>query len=673
MLSVFIISLLGILVYSSTLFCPFNFDDMPSIMDNFAIKNIHHLYDIWHFWPCRFITYLSFAINYHFHQLDVLGYHLVNIAIHLGSAILVWWLTLLTLATPAMKDNKITRHAEQIALLTALVFVAHPVQTQAVTYIVQRAASLAAFFYLASLCCYAKSRLLFNRLCEEPMATRQSLKEQLKARIYFICSLIFAVFAMFTKENTISLPLIILLYEYSFLKMEKRLNWPYLVPVLLAVFVIPLTVFFTGSGDINAKLKMADMSYTQYFLTQLRVMVTYIRLAFLPYHQNLDYDYPISQSIFELPTLISLVFLGSILYWAKYLFKEYRLLSFSILWFFLTLLPESGLLPLPDVIFEHRLYLPLVGYSLFLVSGAYYLGGSKRLKMIVLILLMGIVTYSFLTYQRNRVWRDNFTLWDDAVRKSPHKARAYGNRGFLFCQQGKYIQGIADLTMAIRLNPNYAKAYCNRGKAYSELGKFTQAITDYNKTIELQPGFALAYNNRGVVDNILGNDEQAVDDFTKSIKLNPYFPGAYDSRGRIYLQKGNLAQAIEDFTKVIALSPSDVEAYSSCGYIYDKQGQFAQALRNLNKAIQINSRYADAFINRGDVYFHQGNLIQAIADYNKVIEINPQCSLAYENLAVVYYQLKEYDKAWGNVHLAQKQGITVNPTLINLLRQVSSA
>ena len=153
--------LLGTLIYSNTFFSSFHFDDIASIVENFAIRHILNLQAIWNFWPTRFITYLSVALNYHFHQLNVLGYHLFNLTVHLGSAILVWWFMLLTFSTPVMKDEKIAKHANLIALFASLVFLTHPIQTQAVTYIIQRATSLATLFYLASLCFYVKSRLHF--------------------------------------------------------------------------------------------------------------------------------------------------------------------------------------------------------------------------------------------------------------------------------------------------------------------------------------------------------------------------------------------------------------------------------------------------------------------------------------------------------------------------------
>ena len=157
-LSIILIACLGIIVYSNTFHCPFHFDDNVYIVDNSSIENIQDPLNIWKFYPCRFVTFFSIALNYHYHGFNVIGYHIFNLAVHLGSAILVWWLTLLTFTTPVMKKERITGHAGLIALFAGLVFVSHPIQTEAVTYIWQRVASLAALFYLASLCLYVKSR-----------------------------------------------------------------------------------------------------------------------------------------------------------------------------------------------------------------------------------------------------------------------------------------------------------------------------------------------------------------------------------------------------------------------------------------------------------------------------------------------------------------------------------
>jgi len=345
MLPVILIALLGTMVYSNTFHCPFNFDDELYIVNNVAIRNIHDLLSIWKSYPCRFVALFSFALNYHFCQLNVFGYHLFNLMVHLASAILVWWLVRLTLSTPVMKGERIAKHVNVIALLTGLVFVAHPIQIEAVTYICQRVASLAAFFYLASLCFYIKSRLVVLN----PDTHSSSQEEASGSGIgYYICALITAIAAMFTKEIAITLPLMILLYEICFFENKKGLNWKQLLPFLTALLIIPLTMLLTRSELVQTiqGVVKEGISPMHYVLTQFRVMVTYIRLIFLPFNQNIDYDYSISKSIFEFHTFSGLIFLTGVLFYAKHLFARYRLVSFSIFWFFLTLLPESSFLPL---------------------------------------------------------------------------------------------------------------------------------------------------------------------------------------------------------------------------------------------------------------------------------------------------------------------------------------
>ncbi len=145
-LAVISLCVLGILVYSNTFHSPFQFDDEHRIIKNVSIRDLGDLETIWSYFPTRFVPYLSLAFNYHFNQLRVPGYHLVNLVIHLISGIAVWWFILLTFSTPAVKGREIARHANHIAFLGSLIFVAHPVQTEAVTYIYQRTASLAALF-----------------------------------------------------------------------------------------------------------------------------------------------------------------------------------------------------------------------------------------------------------------------------------------------------------------------------------------------------------------------------------------------------------------------------------------------------------------------------------------------------------------------------------------------
>ncbi len=535
------IVLLGALIYSNTFYGAFHLDDIPSIVKNPAIKNITNLQAIWSFRPTRFITYLSLALNYDFSRLNVFSYHFVNLIVHLSCAILVWWLTLLSFSTLVLRGEKIAKDAKLIALFTALIFVAHPLQTQAVTYIIQRTTSLATLFYLAALCFYIKFRFL------QPQGARK------EAREFYYGALLMAMLAMFTKEMAVTLPFMILLYERSFLKTKEKINWKYLVPFFLLLAIIPLTLFLTKAVDFTSMSLIAEeptrISFGEYLFTQFRVIVTYLRLLFVPINQNLDYYYPIAKNFFTLPIMASFFLLVAILIAAAKMFSKYRLMAFGIFWFFITLLPESSVIPIKDIIFEHRLYLPLAGFSIFLVSAIYYLCEKRTGKLMVVVMLVIISNYALLTYRRNFIWQDEFTLWNDVVRKSPQKARPYNNRGTIFYRQGNAALAIADFTQAIKIYPNYADAYYNRGTIFGKQGKFTQALADLTRAIAITPNDAEIYNNRGIVYYQQGKFAQAIANYSKAIEINPNFAYAYGNRGVAYYLSKEYAKAWADIHK----------------------------------------------------------------------------------------------------------------------------
>jgi len=645
--SILLILGLGILAYSNTFFSSFHFDDTPYVIENFHIRDIHHLENIWNWWPCRFITFSSLALNYHFNGLDVLGYHLFNISVHLLSAIFLWWFVYLTFSTPILKEEKIARHAPLIALLTGLVFVSHPIQTQAVTFIWQRAASMMTLFYMASLSFYVQSRLLQCHCEKRSSAQRSDEAISLKrlprpkglAMTLYICSLITGVMAMFTKENAITLPFMILLYEFSFFKTKEGFNWKPLVPFLFILLIIPIITLSFEAERLQAKQSFTthNISSLQYLITEFRVIMTYIRLLFLPIHQNLDYDYALSKSFFELSTFLSFIGLAAILFFAKQIFAQYRLVSFSILWFFLTMVPESSIFPFGDVIFEHRLYLPLAGYAMFLVSGAYYLLGRNSIKAMVIALLLIISCNSVLTYQRNALWKDELTLWSDIIKKSPHKARPNNSLGLIYDNMGKSAVALDYYNKAIEIFPSYVDAFNNRGLLYYKQGNFAAALSDYNTAIAIKPNLINVYNNRGMIYAQEGEFNRAIVDFSHCIGLNPHYARAYVNRGIVWARRGNFIQAMSDYNTAIEINPNIPESYNFRAVIYAKQGNIADAMPDLTRAITLNPNYADAYYNR----------------------------------AITYYQLKEYDNAWDDVHQAKRLGLTVNPVFLNLLKKDS--
>ncbi len=522
-----------------------------------------------------------------------------------------------------MKEKEITKHAKSIAFIGSLIFVAHPIQTEAVTYICQRTASLAALFYIASLSLYIKARLSQNQRLSSTIHW-----------FYYVSSMVAALLGMFTKELVATLPLMILLYEFCFLQVKKKLNWKYIVPFLAMLLIIPITMISSKSLNLRMMRKLAegsgDICRGNYLITQFRVLVTYLRLVFIPLNQNVDYDYPISQTLWKAPILASGFLLLFILSVGILLFRRHRLISFCIFWFFLTLSVESSVIPLLNVIFEHRLYLPMVGYSIFFAIILSYFC-QKRVKLRIVIPLVIIISYSVLAYSRNEVWKSELALWDDAVTKSPGKARPYHNRSRAYINLGFPEKAISDCNQALRIKPDYANAYNNRGVAYANMGDYDMAVADLDRALSINPNSAGAYKNRGTVYSDMGDYDRAAADLDRALSIDPNSAGAYYNRGIVYENMGKYDKAISDYNQVLSIDPDCVGAYNNRGVGFLKKGNFVKAISDFNQVLSINPDYANAYNNRGIAYVNMGDYDKAIADFDRALSINPDYTSAYKN------------------------------------------
>ncbi|MDH4230664.1 MAG: hypothetical protein OEW04_01390 [Nitrospirota bacterium] len=371
-LSVLLIAAIAFIIYSNTFDASFHFDDTPSIVENYAI----HRFDIKQIFSgsTRPVLDLTFAVNYYFGKLDVFGYHLVNLLLHIANGVMLYFILMWTMqrneeqrvkgSVQAVMSSAMSQepgaksYYSRIPLYASLIFIAHPVQTQAVTYIVSRSSVLATFFYLLTFVLFIKA-----------IRSRNSMP-------YFACAFVSACLGMGTKQEAATLPVMLMLYDYYFLSDGKLDGLKKYFRFHLAISASLLVVFYLSmsnlqmfvSFDYSKGVSMPQgesITSFQYFLTQLNVIPYYIRLLFVPANLNLDYDWPITRHIDFMTAFYSLLLL-SIVVLAVWLFRRQRLISFGIIWFFVTLTVTSSFVVIYDVIFEHRLYLPSIGFALVL-------------------------------------------------------------------------------------------------------------------------------------------------------------------------------------------------------------------------------------------------------------------------------------------------------------------
>jgi hypothetical protein len=361
----------ALVAYSNTFSAPFHFDDRPNILENPDVQikvltwdRVEQLIKNTYKESIRVFSYFTLALNYYFGGVNVFGYHLVNFIIHVASGIFLYWFLMLTFNLPHLKE-KYGGISYRVALFGSLIFIAHPIQTQSVTYIVQRMASMAGMFYLLTMVLYIKGRLVSGRV----------------KYVYFLGMVLSYLLGVFSKENVAILPLFVALYEFYFFQNLDLSPHGKKILILLGGVLLGLLAFGVILwGKRYIELSIAGYQYRTFtllerVLTQSRVVLYYLTLLIYPHPSrlNLDYDFPISKTIFDPPTtILSIIIITGLIGYSFWVAKKRPVLSFFILWYFGNLVIESSIFPL-EMVFEHRLYLPSVGpfvlFSLFLIRG----------------------------------------------------------------------------------------------------------------------------------------------------------------------------------------------------------------------------------------------------------------------------------------------------------------
>lgn len=574
---------MGLLLYAHTLPFPFVFDDHIYLVNNPFIRDGSCFYyqgdftrfaslsrelgldpDLSTNFILRPIAYLTFHLNYVLDGLRPHGYRAVNILIHLANAMLIFLLLTRILRTSTKRGTLALFSVNFIALSTALLFLAHPLQPESVTYIVQRFTSLGTLFYLGSLLLFLKA----NAVEYTPSALG-----------WRSVSVICLILGMFVKEFLFTAPFLMLLLDSVVMGTPFKVASRRTLPYFFCLPIIPVLILFTsqaqqeGSASLTAALNITNGSgYAPYHyaLTQLSVVLIYLRLVMLPTGLNLDWDYPLTTSLWQGPALLSALVIASLLGGVWYWYRRHRpevrpaLLLVSVLWFFVTLGIDSSMVPLPDLLAEHRSYLPSIGALCALVCGADLLRtrwqDRPTLRYLVpAAMVLWLLALASATNARHLAWRSEVAMWEDVTAKSPKKFRPWLNLGTAYFERNRPKEAVVCIRKAITLLPTATIAYRNLARAENMTGHPREALEAARMGIWVSPGDHELHFEMGLAYAGLGDVKQAEQAFRKSQELQPSYRPPYLALAGLYSNAKRYDKALVQFQIADRLHPLDAQ------------------------------------------------------------------------------------------------------------------
>ncbi len=572
-LALIVLVVIGTVIYANSFGNGFVWDDFPLLVHNIRIRSLRNI-------PAMFLNIkgggyrplreASYALDYFFWGLNPWGYHLSNLLFHLLNAVLVY--SIMNLLFGRWK----------LALLIGIFFVSHPIATESVTWISGRRDVLTAFFFFLALFLYLKSN-------------RPS-----RGKIFlYLGSLTAFILALMAKEMAITLPLVIILSDYSFRLRKKSatfMAWikPYLPFLVLTLF---FALFFLKVSTAQEGKYHWYGSRLLMVLNSPKLISSYLGLLLLPLNLSADHFFPISTSLRSWPLLASwglIFFLGGVLLWS---FRRSRPLFFSLGWFFLTLLPVSNIfVPLRNPLSERFLYIPALGFYVFLALtlekigtgrwGRFSLRGGRKWAPVLFILLL--IFYGSTTWRRNSDWKNSLTLWSKTVQQNSVSPRVWNNLGIAYMKRGRYDKAGEAFRESLRLNPAYLLPYLNLGYLYEDKGEDEGAVKVYKEALALNPGSAKLHKALADVYGKQGKNKAALRHYRKALALDPGWAEAHYDLGVFLQERKKYPQAMGEYRQALKLRPDYARAHNRLGIIYLYLGKAAQARKEFTQALQID-------------------------------------------------------------------------------------
>jgi len=589
---------IGIAAYANSFHGVFLYDDVHHILQD---ERIHTLWPLKHLWANqRPIVMFSLAVNYAVGNLDPWGYHLFNLIVHLLAGLTLFGLIRRTLRLPRFAAWTANR-ADGIAFLAAALWLVHPLQTQSVTYVIQRGESLMGLFYLLTL--YAALRA-------------ESATKTGAIWGWSISAIIACALGMTSKPVMISAPIMVVLFDWVFrgepFSTVVRRRWP-LYTALFATWAILVALGVTrGTFDPAEARPVMGFGFKGvtprvYLMTQAQVIVHYLRLSVWPDRLCLDYGWPFVESLRAV--ILPGLFIVCLLVFTVYGVARRRWYGFLGAWFFLILAPTSSIIPIQDAAYEHRMYLPLASITILIVVGGQWLlrkisegSAARRHKsrvVAVTAFVIALIALGARTVARNRDYSSALAMWGSVAAQRPDHARAQYNFGNALRDTGDLDGAMERYRRAIELEPRFAHAQNNLGNALRIKGDIPAAIEHFRAAIAARPNFADAHTNLGVALAGLGRTEEAIELYREACRLDPdngeaFFnlANALGKLGRYEETLGPFEQAIGRFEREQDMRGALAQAHFGLGTTLRFLGREAEAQTHLAKARQLSAEVA---------------------------------------------------------------------------------
>ena len=629
-----ILGLAALAAYHNSFSVPLLFDDRASILDNPSIRRL---------WPLtgplspprefgptvsgRPLVNLSVALNYAISGTEVWSYHAFNMGTHILAGLALFGLVRRTLqrigrgVAKSLKDSDVAAfgdaalqlHATPCAFVIALLWTLHPLQTESVTYIIQRSESMMGLVYLLTLYAFARSGDSPNPRRWQFLAVTACLT------------------GMACKEVMVSAPVMVLFYDRTFIAGGFRAAWQarrgfYLC--LAATWILLFALVASTGGNRGGTMGFdVGTEWISYWLTQFAAIAQYLRLSFWPHPLVFEYGAVVEHSLTDVwwQAIVVLALLGLTL-WA--LIRKPRS-GFLGVWFFAVLAPTSIVPAQMQTIAEHRVYLALAPMIVLVVAGGVAWLGGRALP----VFFVAAAAAGFLTAQRNRAYASELSIWTDTVARRPANAPAHVNLGVALLAANRVPEAAWHFEQAVRRQPDSAVAHANLADVCFKLGQFESAREHGESAVRLDPGNVNARVNLGLALAALGRTDEAVPHYEEALRLQPMAADAHAHLAAALLELGRLAPAIEHYQAALRIDPDDAETWCDLARAFVRTDDRMAARRAAEQALRLKAGSPDALFVLGNLDTADGDLAAAITRYRRAVELAPDYVAARNNLA----------------------------------------